>query len=263
MANGAMTTAALKGAHPKYPRPFRGSIIFGPNDPIGAGWFIAIVQYAPVDQDGRAQQLTLTFPGLLFAKAGGLWKANVANVQAPIPHPALGSSDAVVSKPLSDAHYIMAAGEIASAYSAYLNTLSSGQVGSVVFPTGLNSFAGQVTRLQWPPGSIATTRFSFDVDKADVASYSITSGLTNVPEVVLFVLTRTVTITPRQGWLVRRPNDSWSDIVPAGTYSQVTLSSKLVVAASVPLNDGDTSQGRKVIDIGGSINDTSAASVSC
>ncbi len=74
-----------------------------------------------------------------------------------------------------------------------------------------------------------------------------------------FVLRRSVVIKPRQGCLVGRGADSRSDIVPAGSYRTVTLGSVVVVAASVPLSDGDSSQGRKLIDISGSVNDVDAA----
>ena len=115
----------------------------------------------------------------------------------------------------------------------------------------------------WPPGSIAITQFSFSLDTADTATYSITAGITKVPEVVIFVLRRSVVIKARQGCLVRRAADSWSDILPAGSYRTVTLGSVVVVAASVPLNDSDMSQGRKVIDISGSVNDVTASAIKC
>lgn len=259
-AEGEMTIAQLKGSVPKYPRPFRGSVIFAP---ASMQWFLAIVRYAPIDQDGRAEPISMTFPGLIFNRVGGTWKATIANVQAPIPHDYLGNGDAALSTPLADERYIMAAAMVALSYAAYLNSLSSGHPVEVPFATGLNSFASEVTRLTWPPGSIATAKFSFSVDTADATAYSITTGVTKVPEVVVFVLRRSVVIKPRQGCLVRRAADPWSDIVPAGRYSSVTLGSVVVVAASVPLNDGDASQGRKVIDISGSVNDVTASTTKC
>lgn len=255
-----MTMAKLGGGLPKYTRPFRGSVIFAPT---GSTWFIAIIQYAPVDQDGRAEAFTMSFPGLLFAKVGATWKATAANVQAPIPHSAFGSGDATLSTPLGNDRFIMAASTIAPSYSDYLISLSAGHQADVPFPTGITSFGSQATGLSWPPGSIATTRFSFAVVSVDAAMYSITTGLTQVPEVVIFLLRRSILIEPRQGCLVRRANDPWSDVVPAGSYRAVTLDSVLVIAATVPLNDHDTSQGRKVVDISGSVNDVSALTAKC
>ena len=169
----------------------------------------------------------------------------------------------MLATPLADGRYIIAAATVADSYVTYLNSLSSGHPVEGPFATGLNSFASEVTRLLWPPGSIAATQFSFSVDTADAATYSITAGITRVPEVVVFVLRRSVAIKPRQGCLVRRTGDSWSDIVPAGSYRSVTLSSVVVVAATVPLNDGDTSEGRKVIDISGSVNDMTTSTIKC
>ena len=201
---------------------------------------------------------------MIFVKIGGTWKASVADVQAPIPHKALGDGDSTLSTPLSDEHYLMPASAIATSYASYLNKLSAGQQPDVPFPTGLNSFAWQFTRIAWPPGSIASAQFSFVVDTGEVARYSITSGIIKVPEVVLFVLRRSVVIKPRQGCLVRRQNDlQWSAIVPAGTYSAVTLNSVSVLAATVPLNNGDTSQGRQLIDVSAGIDDVSATVARC
>ncbi len=259
-AEGEMRIAQLKRSVPKYPRPFRGSVIFAPTS---MHWFLAIVQYAPIDQDGRAESISMTFPGLIFTQMGGTWKATIGNVQAPIPHDYLGNGDAVLSAPLADDRYILAAATVAPSYAAYLNSLSSGHPVEVPFATGLNSFASEVTRLTWPPGSIATAQFSFGVETADAATYSITAGITKVPEVVVFVMRRSVVIKTRQGCLVRRAADQWSDIVPAGSYGSVTLGSIVVVAASVPLNNGDTSQGRKVIDISGSVNDVTDSTIKC
>lgn len=264
VATGYMTMTALRGSRPKYPRPFRGSIIFALSPGAGAAWFLAIIQYAPIDQDGRAQAITRSVPGMIFANIGGTWKASVTDVQAPIPHNALGNGDSTLSTPLSDDHYLMAASAIATSYASYLNELSAGQQPDVPFPTGLNSFAWQFTRIAWPPGSIATARFSFVVNTPEVAHYSISSGIIKVPEVVLFVLRRSVVIKPRQGCLVRRQNDlQWSDIVPAGTYSAVTLSSVSVLAATVPLNNGDTSQGRQLIDVSAGIDDVGTTVAKC
>jgi hypothetical protein len=222
------------------------------------------VQYAPIDQDGRAKLITMSYPGLLFTAATGTLKAAVADVQAPIPHSALGNADETLATPLGDNRYVMAASAIAASYSAYLNALSAGQPTEVPFATGPTSFAAEVTRISWPPSSIAPARFTFGVETPELAAYAITSGLIHVPEVVLFVLRRTVVIRPRQGCLVRQAADiEWSDIVPPGSYTAVTLRSVSVVAASVPLNNGDTSQGRKVIDIGGSVDDVTAAGVKC
>jgi hypothetical protein len=81
--------------------------------------------------------------------------------------------------------------------------------------------------------------------------------------VVIFVIRRTVVLTPRQGCLVRRQGDLWSDIVSPGSYSVLTLNSVSVLAATVPLNDGDTSQGRKVVDISAGIDDVSATGANC
>jgi hypothetical protein len=264
VAEGQMTIEKLKGTRPKYPRPFRGAIIFAPSAGSNPAWFLAIVQYAPIDQDGRAQPITMTFPGVLFTTASGSWKAAEADVQAPIPHSALGNADTTVSTPLGDNHYIMAAPGVAESYNAYLNALSASQPTEVPFATGPTSFAAEVTRISWPPSSIATARLTFEVETPEVAAYAITSGLIQVPEVVLFVLRRTVVIKPRQGCLVRLATDiEWSGIVPPGSYTAVTLTSVSVVAASVPLNDGDASQGRKVIDISGSADDVTAAGIKC
>ena len=264
VASAEMAMKALRGARPKYPRPFRGSTIFAVSPGATAAWFLAIIQYAPIDQDGRAQAITRSAPGMIFAKIGGTWKASVADVQAPIPHSALGNVDSTMSTPLSDEHYLMAASAIAVAYTSYLNELSAGHEPDVPFPTGLNSFAWQFTRIAWPPGSIATARFSFVVDTPEVAAYSITSGIIKVPEVVLFVVRRTVVIKPRQGCLVRRQADlQWSDIVPPGSFSAVTLNSVSVLAATVPLNSADTSQGRKLIDISAGIDDVGATVAKC
>lgn len=264
VATGEMVMTSLRGGRPKYPRPFRGSTIFAPSSGGGAAWFLAIIQYAPIDQDGRAQAISRSVPGMIFANIGGTWKASVADVQAPIPHNALGNGDSTLSTPLSDEHYIMAASAIATSYESYLTELSAGGQPDVPFPTGLNSFAWQFTRIPWPPGSVATAQFSFVVDTPEVADYSITSGIIKVPEVVLFVLRRSVVIKPRQGCLVRRPDDlQWSGIVPAGSYSAVTLNSVSVLAATVPLNNGDTSQGRKLIDVSAGIDDVSATAAKC
>ena len=264
VASGEMAMTTLRGARPKYPRPFRGSTIFALSPRATAAWFLAIIQYAPIDQDGRAQAITRSVPGVIFVNIGGTWKASVADVQAPIPHNALGNGDSTLSMPLSEDHYLMSASAIATSYASYLNELSAGQQPDVPFATGLNSVAWQLTRIAWPPGSIATARFRFAVDTPEVARYSITSGIIKVPEVVLFVLRRSVVIKPRQGCLVRRQNDlQWSDIVPARTYSAVTLSSVSVLAATVPLNNGDTSQGRQLIDVSAGIDDVSATFAKC
>jgi hypothetical protein len=259
-----MAMETLKSARPKYPRPFRGSVIFAPGSGGDLAWFLAIVKYAPVDQDGRAQPITVTFPGIIFAKVDGAWKGAAADVQAPIPQGMFGNGDAALSAPLADDHYIMAASAIASSYAAYLTELSSGARPEGSFATGPSSVADRLTRIPWPPGSIATARFTFEVVDAEIARYSITSGITKVPEVVVFVLRRTAVIKPRKGCLVRSAEDiEWSDIVPAGSYSAVTLRSVAVVAATVPTNDGDTSQGRKVIDISAGIDDVSVAVAKC
>ena len=51
--------------------------------------------------------------------------------------------------------------------------------------------------------------------------------------------------------------------MPAGSYRSVTLTSLSVIAASVPVNNGDTSQGRKVIDISGGLDDVATSTVTC
>jgi hypothetical protein len=264
VARGQMMMSSLKTTRPKYVRPFRGSVIFGPGGAAGWDWFIAIIQFAPVDQDGRAEAMTRSFPGLVFVSTDGTWKATVADLQAPIPHPLSGSSDATLATPPGDARFVLVRSAVAGSYSTYLNARAAGQFPEVPFPTGLDSYAHQLTTISGPLGSIATATFTFEVDTPDVAAYAITSGLTQIPEVVLFVIRRTVLIKPRQGCLVRRAGDiGWSDIVPPGSYSALAIQSVAVGAASIPLNNGDTSQGRKVIDIGGSIDDVGATGVKC
>ena len=263
VATGEMTMEAISGTRPKYPRPFRGATIFAPAAGAKPGWFLAIIGYARVDQDGRAQTGQANAPGMIFSDSGGTWKVTAADVQAPITHPALGTADSTFSTPLDDGRYIMPRSAVAAAYASFLNNLSAGQQPDGPFPTGLTSFAAQFTRLAWPPGSTATARFSFTVDTPQLASYSITIGLTKAPEVVLFVLRRTVLLKPRQGCLVKRQGDLWSGVVPAGGYSSVELSSVSVVAATVPFNDGDTSQGKKLVDISAGIDDVSATVYKC
>jgi hypothetical protein len=264
IASEQLTTAESKGSRQRYPRPFRGATIFAPNSSPSAHWFLAIVAYAPVDIDGRAQPITMTFPGLLFSDSDGTWKVIAADVQAPIPHDVFGTGDAVLSAPRGEDHYVMASTAIAAAFSEYLAAAATGSQPAVLFPTGPTSFAGQFTHIGWPPGSISTTRFTFAVESPKLASYSITNGFTQVPEVVIFVIKRTVVIKPLHGCLVRRADDiEWSDAVPAGIWSSITLTSLAVTAASVPLNDGDSSQGRKVIDISAGVDDISASGVRC
>jgi hypothetical protein len=263
VATGEMQMATLTGGRPRYPRPFRDSAIFLPAAGADSNWFLGIIRYAPVDQDGRAAPVEMSAPGMIFSESDGIWKVVAADVQAPITHDAFATNESRFSAPADDARYIMPRSAVASAYASYLNNLSAGQQSEVPFPTGLTSFAWQFTRIAWPPGSIAIARYSFAVDTSELAEYSITSGLTKAPDVVLFVLRRTVVLKPRQGCLVRRPGDLWSAVVPPGAYSSVTLSSVSVVAATVPINDGDTSQGRKIIDISAAIDDVSAAGVGC
>jgi hypothetical protein len=263
VAEGQMTMETLRNSRPKYPRPFRGSVVFAPSG-SSQSWFLAIIQYAPVDQDGRAEPVTTTAPGLIFTQMAGTWNASAADVQAPIPHDLLGNGDSILSAPLTDDHYFMAASSIATSYATYVNLLSGGQQPVAPFPTGLNTFAWSFTRIPWPPGSIATAQFKFEVVDAKIAAYSITVGYSKVPEVVIFSVRRTVVIMPRHGCLVRQANDlEWSAVVPPGSYSSVTITSLAVVAASVPLNDGDVSQGRKIIDIGGPIDDIRADGQKC
>jgi len=258
-----MTTASLRGSRPKYPRPFRSSVVYGPSDPA-VTWFLAIIQYAPIDQDGHAQPIERTEPGMIFTNNQGTWAVSAADVQAPIPHPTFGG-DSILGGTDSDSHYILSASRLADDYASYLKMLSAGQQPDVPFVTGLNSFAWQLARIQWPPSSIAVARFSFVVDTAQLVSYSVVgSGAKKSPEVVLFVVRRAVALAPRQGCLVRRQDDiEWSDVVPAGSYRSLTLNSVSVIAATVPLNDGDTSQGRKVIDTSGGIDDVSVVGVRC
>jgi len=256
--------ASLKGSKPKYPRPYRGVIVFGPSDPA-LTWFLAIIQYAPIDQDGRAQVVTMTAPGMIFTNTAGVWKVAAADVQAPIPHTVFGNGDSTLSGTDTDTHYITGASAVAGAYASYLNKLSAGQQPEVPFVTGINSFSWRFARIEWPPSSIAKAQFSFVVDTPLLVSYSIASGgSTKPPEIVLFVLRRAVTLTARQGCLVRRQGEfEWSDVVAPGSYRSLTLSSVSVIAATVPVNDGDTSQGRKVIDISGRVDDVSAAGIRC
>lgn len=264
VASGQMAIQALKSSRPKYPRPFRGSTIFEPDTRTDGSWFLAVIAYAPVDQDGRAQQITRTYPGLLFSESNGSWKVDAADVQAPIPHPALGDADQTLAAPLAEDHYILASSAIASAYAAYLTGLSAGSSAEVPFTTGPSSFGYSFGRISWPPGSIATARFTFDVVTPVLVAYSITSGFTQVPEVVLFALRRTVVIKPRSGCLVRTAADiEWNDIVAPGSYSSITLVTIAVAAASVPLNNADTSQGRKVIDVSAGMDDIGATTVKC
>ena len=263
VATGELQMLALANGLPKYPRPFRDSTVFAPGPGKDPTWFLTIIRYAPVDRDGRAQAIDMFAPGMIFNQVNGTWKVIATDVQAPIGHDYLPTKEFAFSTPLDDSRYLMARSAIASIYATYLNSLSAGQQPEVPFPSGLNSFAWQITHVTWPPGSIATAHWDFKVDTAQVVVYSITSGITKAPEVVVFVIRRTVIFKPRQGCLVRRPGDSWSAIVPPGSYSAVTIASVSVVAATVPFNDGDTSQGRKVIDISAGIDDVSATGTKC
>jgi len=157
VAKGQMQVAVLLGTRPKYPRPFRDSAIFVPSPGPNTNWFLAIIRYAPVDQDGRAGPLDMSAPGMIFSNISGTWKVIATDVQAPITHDLFSSNDSTFSAPLSDSHYILPRSTVAPAYAAYLNSLSAGQQPDVPFPTGLNSFAWQFTRVAWPPGSIAST----------------------------------------------------------------------------------------------------------
>ena len=264
MATGQMTSASLKGSRPKYTRPYRSSVVFGPSDPA-LTWFLAIIRFAPVDQDGRTGPSTMSAPGMIFTNNGGIWSVSAADVQAPIPHPAFGSGDSTLSGTDTDSHYVMAASAVAAQYASYLNKLTAGQQSVVPFVTGLTSFSSRIARVEWPPSSIAAAQFSFVVDTPQLVSYSIPNGgSTKPPEVLLFVLRRTVVLTPRQGCLVKRQGElNWSDVVPPGSYRSLTLRSVSVIAATVPLNDGDTSQGRKVINISGGLDDVDATDVKC
>ncbi len=219
VAKGQMQMALLLGTRPKYARPFRDSAIFLPPAGTNANWFLAIVRYAPVDQDGRAGPVDMSAPGMIFSNISRTWKVIATDVQAPITHGLLSSNDSTFSAPLNDSRYLLPRSTVAPAYAAYLNSLSAGQQADVPFPTGLNSFAWQFTRVAWPPSSIATAHFSFEVETLELAEYSISSGTTKVPEVVLFVLRRTVVMKPRQGCLVKRQGDLWSAAVPTGSYS--------------------------------------------
>jgi len=263
MAKGQMTIASLKGSRLKYPRPFRDSTVFGPSDPA-LTWFLAIIRYAPIDQDGRAQLGTMSAPGMIFTNNSGVWSVSAADVQAPIPHTVFGNGDSVLAGTAADSKYVMAASEVAGQYESYLTKLSAGQQPDVPFVTGLTSFAWRFARVEWPPSSIAKAQFSFVVDTPPPVSYSISDGgSTKGPEVLIFVIRRAVVLTPRQGCLVRRQNDLWSDVVPPGSYRSITLRSVSVIAATVPVNDGDNSHGRKVIDISGGIDDVNASGVKC
>ncbi len=164
-----------------------------------------------------------------------------------------------------DSHYILPAAAVAPAYSSFLGDLGSHRQGVVPFATGNDTFSRQFARIGWPPSSQAAARFSFTIDISNAAAYIISNGSNGAtPEILLFVVRRNVVLSPHSGCLVRRPDDlSWSDIVPAGSYRSVTLTSLSVVAASVPVNDGDTSQGRKGIDVSGGIDDVAANVVSC
>jgi hypothetical protein len=158
-AQGDMTAADLKAARPKYPRPYRSSNVYLPASDANGQWFLAIVVYAPIDQDGRASSSTMTAPGMLFAKSDAVWKVVGSNIQAPIPHPLFAGKEITFSAALPDVRYIMARSEIPTAYASYLNALAAGKAGEVPFATGTFSFASQFIRLSWPPN--VPTQFNF------------------------------------------------------------------------------------------------------
>jgi hypothetical protein len=260
-AQGDMTAADLKAARPKYPRPYRSSTVFLPAAGTNNQWFLAIVTYAPIDPDGRAYSWTMTAPGLLFAKNDGGWRVVGSNIQAPIPHPLFAGKEITFSAALPDARYIMARSEIPTAYANYLNALAAGKAGEVPFATGMFSFASQFIRLSWPPN--VPTQFNFTVDNPSLATYSFSDSDKAGNEVLVFVVRRTATVSTSPGCMPRRQGDSWSDVVPVGNYKTVTLTSVAIIAASVPLTSSSNSQGRQVIDIGGSIRDISATVTKC
>lgn len=264
VAQGQMTMARLKGTSPKYPRPLRGSVIFALAAPPAPTWFLAIIQYAPIDQDGRELPSTRSAPGMIFTLSAGTWKVSVADVQAPIPHPTFGS-DAVLSPVGNDSRYILPAAAVPPAYTSFLNDLSANRHGVAPFATGSDTFSWQFARIEWPPSPQAAARFSFTIDVSNTAAYTISNAANGAtPEILLFVVRRNVILSPHSGCLVRRSDDlSWSDIVPAGSYRSLTLTSISVVAASVPVNDGDSSQGREVIDVSGGIDDVAANVANC
>jgi hypothetical protein len=260
-AQGEMTAEDLKAARPKYPRPYRSSTVYVPAKGASSQWFLAIVAYAPIDQDGRAYSWTTNAPGLLFAKNDGSWKVAGSNMQAPIPHPLFASKEITFAAALPDERYIMAKSEVPAAYVNYLNALSAGKTGEVPFATGLSSFAPQFSRLSWPPN--VPTRFAFTIDNPSLATYSFSESDKAGSEVLVFVVRRSVTVSATPGCVPRRQGDFWSDVVPVGNYKSVILTSVAIVAASVPLSDGNSSQGRKVIDISASSRDISATVTKC
>jgi hypothetical protein len=260
-AQGEMTAEDLKAARPKYPRPYRSSTVYVPAKGASSQWFLAIVAYAPIDQDGRAYSWTTNAPGLLFAKSDGGWRVVGSNIQAPIPHPVFAAKEITFSAALPDARYIMAGSEIPTAYANYLGALAAGKAGEVPFATGNFSFAPQFSRLAWPPN--VPTQFNFTVDNPSLANYSFSDSDKPGNEVLIFVVRRTVTVSTSPGCMPRRQGDSWSDVVPIGNYKTVKLTSLAIVAASVPLSNATNSQGRQVIDISGSSRDVSATVTKC
>lgn len=264
-AAGIVTGESLSNTRPKYPRPVRSSVVFIPVASSTPQWFLAVIQFAQIDQDGRALAATLSAPGMIFAKQTGAWQVVALNVQAPIPHSYLATNDMTLDAASADVRYILPRAGIASAYASYLKTLRSGQPAEVPFATGPTTFGAQFAHISWPPESTVATVFSFEVDEPELAVYSVTPlGASKAFETLIFVVRRAVTISSPHGCITRRPGDVlWSYVVPPGSFKSVTLTSIGIVAASIPLNDGDTSQGRKVIDISGSVNDLAAVGTNC
>jgi hypothetical protein len=260
-ATGDMTAADLKAARPKYPRPYRSSTVYLPAAGTNSEWFLAIVAYAPIDQDGRAYGWTMNAPGLLFSKGEGGWRVVGSNIQAPIPHPLFAGKEITFSAALPDARYIMARSETPTAYANYLNALAAGKAAEVPFATGTFSFASQFSRLSWPPN--VPTQFNFSVDNPSLATYSFSDSDKPGSEVLVFVVRRTATVSTSPGCMQRRQGDSWSDVLPVGSYKTVKLTSLAIVAASVPLSNASNSQGRQVVDISGSSRDISATVTKC
>ena len=84
VATGEMQVATLTGGRPRYPRPFRDSTIFLPAVGADSNWFLAIIRYAPADQDGRAGPVEMSAPGMIFSDSDGKWKVVAVDVHRAV-----------------------------------------------------------------------------------------------------------------------------------------------------------------------------------
>lgn len=246
--------AMKTGNHPdRYPRPFRSATIYMPDRHGSTKWFYAAIAYMAVNQDGASLNYSPPPVGVLFVRDGTAWKAYARDVALPgLPMTfSLRPPDWYpLALPQSSGPYIADADAIPEQLAGYEAALAAGQKPETVFPTTFNNYPEAALAVPVMQAQQATLKRSFEV-VGDRFRYSASDG----SQVVLFSIRRTVAASPARAGacLLQAPLGprTVSDLVPPGSYAQLTAVQDSFVAVGVPRRSGDATVGRQLVTITG------------